>query len=65
MRLPWAAALSAAATTYALGCTLCWYFEQVRNGITPTADKIRTFFAHEMAEGRRRFEEYLKSRSQP
>ena len=60
-----AAALYTAATTYALGCTLCWYFAQIRNGITPTADKVRTFFAQEMDEGRRRFKEYLKSRSQP
>jgi uncharacterized protein (DUF697 family)/GTP-binding protein EngB required for normal cell division len=54
------AAVYAAATTYALGRTLCWYFAQVRNGITPVADKVRATFAKEMAEGRRRFREYLK-----
>ena len=50
----------AAATTYALGRTLCWYFAQVRNGVTPAADKVRATFAEELAEGRRRFREYLK-----
>ncbi|HWB13231.1 MAG TPA: GTPase [Pirellulales bacterium] len=54
------AAVYAAATTYALGRTLCWYFRQVRQGITPAADKVRATFAQEMAEGRRRFREYLK-----
>ncbi|HET6879308.1 MAG TPA: GTPase [Pirellulales bacterium] len=58
------AAVYAAATTYALGRTLCWYFAQVRQGITPAAEKLRATFAKEMAEGRRRFREYLKSRKQ-
>jgi uncharacterized protein (DUF697 family) len=53
----------AAATTYALGCTLCWYFARVRKGVTPAADEVRTKFAREMAEGRRRFREYLKRRA--
>ncbi|HVX59486.1 MAG TPA: GTPase [Pirellulales bacterium] len=56
---PFAAAYGAA-TTYALGRTLCWYFAQVRDGVTPAADKIRETFAQEMAEGRRRFREFLK-----
>ena len=54
------AAVYAAATTYALGRTLCWYFAQVKKGITPAADLVRATFAKEMAEGRRRFREYLK-----
>lgn len=54
------AAIYAAATTYALGRTLCWYFAQVRKGVTPAADKVRATFAQEMSEGRRRFREYLK-----
>ncbi len=56
---PFAAAYGAA-TTYALGRTLCWYFAQVRNDVTPAADKIRETFAQEMAEGRRRFRGFLK-----
>ncbi len=59
-----AASLYTAATTYALGCTLCWYFSQIRAGITPAADKMRNFYAQEMEEGRRRFKEYLKGRNQ-
>ena len=56
---PFAAAYGAA-TTYALGRTLCWYFAEVRNGVTPAADKIRATFAKGMAEGRRRFRKLLK-----
>lgn len=53
------AAVYAAAMTYALGVTLCWYFSQIRNGITPAAEKVREKFAAEMAEGRRRFRDYM------
>jgi hypothetical protein len=60
-----AAASYAAATTYALGRTLCWYFSQIREGITPAADKVRDMFAKEMEEGRRRFREYLKGQKPP
>jgi len=49
-----------AATTYALGCTLCWYFSQIKRGATPDADRLRVFYAKELEEGRRRFTEYLK-----
>ena len=49
-----------AATTYALGCSLCWYFAQLRRGASPDAAKLREFYAKELAEGRRRFAEYLK-----
>ena len=49
-----------AATTYALGCSLCWYFAQLRRGASPDAAKLREFYAKELDEGRRRFAEYLK-----
>lgn len=56
-----------AATTYALGCTLCWYFAQLKRGATPDANQLRAFYATELGEGRRRFSEYLKhgSRTPP
>ena len=60
-----AAAIYTAATTYALGCTLCWYFSQIRHGNSPDADKLRKFYAQEMEEGRSRFKEYLKGRTPP
>lgn len=59
------AATYAAATTYALGQTLCYYFRKTRSGITPAADELRAIFATEMAEGRRRFKEYMKNRKSP
>lgn len=49
-----------AATTYALGCTLCWYFAQLKRGATPDADQLRAFYAKELSDGRNRFTEYLK-----
>ena len=55
------AATYAAATTYALGETLVYYFRKTRGGVAPTADELRAIFAQEMNEGRRRFREYLKS----
>ena len=44
-----------AATTYALGCSLSWYFAQMRRGATPDAVMLRKFYAKELDEGRRRF----------
>lgn len=58
------AATYAAATTYALGQTLCYYFRKTKSGITPAADELRANFAKEMNEGRRRFREYMKSGGQ-
>jgi len=49
-----------AATTYALGCSLSWYFAQMRRGATPDAGKLREFYAKELDEGRRRFAGYSK-----
>ncbi len=57
--------LYAAATTYALGVTLCWYFAQKRMGNVPDAATLRKVYAKEQLEGRRRFEEILKHRNQP
>lgn len=57
-----AAALYTAATTYALGCTLCWYFAQIRRGALPSADKLRELYAQELEDGSRRFKDYLNER---
>jgi uncharacterized protein (DUF697 family) len=59
------AAIYTAATTYALGCTLCWYFSQIKKGIIPDSEKLRQIYAQEMEDGRRRFQEYLKARGGP
>jgi len=52
-------ALFAAASTYALGCTLCGYFSYVRNGDVPDADALRKLYKDQYAEGRRRLGGYL------
>jgi uncharacterized protein (DUF697 family) len=54
----------AAASTYALGCTLCKYFGWMRAGNVPDAATLRAFYAEELAEGRRRFAEFLKQGNQ-
>ena len=54
-----------AATTYSLGCSLCWYFAQLRRGTSPDAAKLREFYSKELEEGRRRFAEYLKIGREP
>lgn len=54
------AALFAAASTYALGCTLCAYFSVVRNGDIPDAATLRQFYEHEYEEGRKRLKTYLE-----
>jgi uncharacterized protein (DUF697 family) len=58
-----ASATYGAATTYALGRTLCWYFAQIKSGVTPAADRVREIFSRELNEGRRRFREYMKNRA--
>ncbi len=55
-----ASSLYAAASTYALGCTLCVYFSHIRAGDVPDAATIRELFASELDEGRKRLSEYLK-----
>jgi uncharacterized protein (DUF697 family) len=52
-------ALFAAASTYALGCTLCAYFSFVRDGDIPGPAAFRQLYAQQYAEGRRRLREYL------
>ena len=53
------AALFAAASTYALGCTLCAYFSIVREGDVPDAAKLRELYEEKYKEGRRRLKTYL------
>jgi uncharacterized protein (DUF697 family) len=52
-------ALFAAASTYALGCTLCAYFSFVRDGDVPDPALLRQLYREQYAEGRRRLREYL------
>ncbi len=52
-------ALFAAASTYALGCTLCAYFSYARDGDIPDASVFRELYKEQYAEGRRRLREYL------
>jgi uncharacterized protein (DUF697 family) len=63
-----AAALYAAASTYALGCTLCAYFSYVQQGDVPDPKMLHALYREQFEEGRRRFREYLKhtaGRDQP
>ena len=55
------AALFAAASTYALGCTLCAYFSIVRRGDVPDAVMLRKLYEEEYVEGRRRLKTYMDS----
>lgn len=59
-----AAGVFTAASTYSLGCTLCWYYSQVKQGIIPDASKMNEVFKIELEVGRQRFDEYLK-KSEP
>jgi uncharacterized protein (DUF697 family) len=52
-------ALFAAASTYALGCTLCAYFSYARDGDIPEPAVFRELYKEQYAEGRRRLREYL------
>ncbi len=65
-----ASALFAAASTYALGCTLCLYFSHLRRGDVPDPAVLRKLYNEQYAEGRRRLREYLdratgRKRTQP
>jgi uncharacterized protein (DUF697 family)/predicted GTPase len=53
------AAVFAAASTYALGCTLCAYFSYVREGDVPDPAVLRTLYKEEFEEGRRLLAAYL------
>jgi uncharacterized protein (DUF697 family) len=52
-------ALFAAASTYALGCTLCVYFSRVRDGDVPDAAFLRKLYKDQYREGRQRLSGYL------
>jgi len=63
-------ALFAAASTYALGCTLCAYFSYALDGDVPDPKVLRRLYKDQYAEGRRRLRQYLDratrwQRSQP
>lgn len=54
-----AAAAYAAASTYALGCTYSAYFSYALNGDVPDVKVLKMLYHEQLAEGRRRFEEYF------
>ncbi len=54
------ATLFAAASTYALGCTLCAYFSFVRDGDIPDLGMLRRLYQNEYEEGRKRLKAYLE-----
>jgi uncharacterized protein (DUF697 family) len=58
-----AAALYAAASTYALGCTLCAYFSYILQGDVPDPKVLNALYQEQFEEGRRRFREYLRHTS--
>src|SRR5262249_42237732 len=43
--------LYAGAATYALGCALCFYYQEVFDGHLPRAEQIKTFYEEKLAEG--------------
>src|SRR5712692_8443151 len=43
--------LYAGATTYALGCALCFYYQIVFDGHMPTPEKLKAFYEEKFAEG--------------
>jgi uncharacterized protein (DUF697 family) len=53
------AAMFAAASTYALGCTLCGYFSFVLDGDVPDPAVLRKLYEKEYEEGRQRLQTYL------
>jgi uncharacterized protein (DUF697 family) len=53
------AGLWTASATYGLGCALCWYFAEVKQGAVPTQTQIRRVYAVELARGRQRFKDYF------
>jgi uncharacterized protein (DUF697 family) len=59
------AGLYAAASTYALGCTLCTYFSRVQHGDVPDAKWLRKLYAEQLQEGRTRLAPYLKRLVKP
>ena len=53
------AGLFAAASTYALGCTLCAYFSYALDGDIPDPAVLRKLYESEYEEGRQRMKDYL------
>jgi uncharacterized protein (DUF697 family) len=53
--------LYAAASTYALGCTLCTYFSRIQDGDVPDPKLLRKLYAEQLEEGRKRLGPYLKN----
>ncbi len=43
--------LYAGATTYALGCALCFYYQVIFDGHLPRPEQIKTFYEEKFAEG--------------
>jgi uncharacterized protein (DUF697 family) len=58
-----AAAIYASASTYALGCTLCAYFSYALHGDVPDPKFLQALYRDQLAEGRLRFQEYLRHRN--
>jgi len=45
------AGVYAGASTYALGCALCFYYQVIFDGHLPTAERLKTFYEEKFAEG--------------
>ena len=58
-----ATAAYAAATTYAMGRTLCVYFGDLRDGDLPDSSRLRELYRQQFEEGRRALAEYLKGKT--
>ncbi|MFO1020308.1 MAG: DUF697 domain-containing protein [Planctomycetales bacterium] len=59
------AALYAAATTYALGLTLCAYFSRIKRGAIPQPEEFRKIYDEYYATGRERLRVYLEQTRKP
>jgi uncharacterized protein (DUF697 family) len=59
------AALYSAASTYALGLTLCSYFSRVREGALPDPSEFRKIYDVHFHEGRQRLRAYLDKLRKP
>lgn len=54
------AGLYAAASTYAIGCTLCTYFSRIQDGDVPDKKSLQKLYAEQLQEGRQRLGPYLQ-----
>ncbi|MDB5387446.1 MAG: hypothetical protein JWM11_3092 [Planctomycetaceae bacterium] len=57
--------LYSAATTYALGMTLCYYFSRIQNGGLPGKEEFQKIFAAQFDEGQAKLKEYLTKLRKP